>query len=460
MGTLYDKLWEEHSIATQGDLSLLYIDMHYIHEVTSPQAFDGLELANRRLRRPDRTFATMDHNTPTTFDERMNISDELSKIQLDTLKRNCLKHGVRLEDMDSSYNGIIHIIGPELGYTQPGMTIVCGDSHTATHGAFGALAFGIGTSEVEHVFATQTLWQKKLKNLGVKITGTLQNGVFAKDIILSFLKTNGVSVGSGYAVEFYGDAVGAMDMEGRMTLCNMAIEGGAKVGLSAPDEITYEYLKDRERIVQDGNFEAKKDKWRLLRTDSEDDFDRIIEMDISTLKPQITWGTNPGMCVDVDEGFPAIRDENDRKAYEYMGLKEGDLPEDIPVSEVFIGSCTNGRYSDLEAAAAYVKGKKVADNIRAVVVPGSMQVKLAAERSGLARIFIDAGFEWRLPGCSSCLGMNPDIIGAYKHCVSTSNRNFEGRQGANSRTHLASPATAAACAVHGRIVNVSREGKL
>lgn len=456
MKTLYDKVWDNHLIVNQGDLSLLYVDMHYIHEVTSPQAFEGLEIAGRKVRRPDKTFATMDHNTPTQFEERKNIKDFLAKTQLDTLRENCIKHNIRLEDMDSSKNGIVHIIGPELGITKPNMVIVCGDSHTATHGAFGALAFGIGTSEVEHVFATQTIWQKKLKNMGVKITGKLPKGVYAKDIILSFLKQNTVSVGTGYAIEFYGDTIKAMDMEQRMTLCNMAIEGGAKVGMIAPDEITYEYLKEREFAPKGQDYKNKIKQWSNLYTDCERCFDKIIEMDVSNLKPQVSWGTNPSMVVDIDEHFPKEKDINYIKAYQYMGLKAGQKAEDIKVSEVFIGSCTNGRYSDLEESAKYIQGKKVADNIRAVIVPGSMKVKMKAEKTGLAKKFIDAGFEWREPGCSSCLGMNPDLIAPYAHCVSTSNRNFEGRQGKNARTHLVSPSMAVACAVNGKLVDIRK----
>ena len=455
MKTLYDKVWDEHVIATDSDLSLIYVDMHYIHEVTSPQAFEGLEISGRKIRRPDKIFATMDHNTPTIAEERKNITDELAKMQLDTLKQNCIKNNIKLEDMDSDYNGIIHIIGPESGNTRPGMTIVCGDSHTATHGAFGAIAFGIGTSEVEHVFATQSIWQKKLKNLGVKITGMLPQGVYAKDVILAFLKENGVSVGVSSAIEFYGDTVTAMGMEERMTLCNMAIEGGAKVGMIAPDEKTFEYIKNTD-YGKNENFQKDVEKWKTYFTDDESCFDRIITMDVSNLKPQITWGTNPSMTVDVDEEFPEIRDTSDEKAYKYMGLKPNQTSADIPVTEVFIGSCTNGRYSDLEDGAKYIQGKRVDKNIRAVVVPGSMQVRIKAEKTGLAQKYIDAGFEWRLPGCSSCLGMNPDLIDPNKHCISTSNRNFEGRQGKDARTHLVSPAMAVACAVNGKVVDISR----
>lgn len=453
--TLYDKVWDSRIIATQGDLSLLYVDMHYIHEVTSPQAFEGLANSNRRVRRPDKTFATMDHNTPTVKAERENISDSLAKAQLDALEENCKINSIALANLWNEYNGIIHINGPELGHTQPGRLIVCGDSHTATHGAFGAIAFGIGTSEVEHVFATQSIWQKKLKNLGVKITGKLKKGVYAKDVILAFLKENGVSIGSGYAIEFYGDTIKNMSMEERMTICNMAIEGGAKVGMIAFDDVTYKYLMACKYAPKGDELNEKIKKWNLLYTDSEADYDKIITLDVSLLKPQVTWGTNPGMCVSIDEKFPEIRDNNDKKAYEYMNLAPNQKPSDIEITEVFIGSCTNGRLSDLIEASRYIRCKKVAKGIRAVVVPGSMQVKKKAEDIGIAKLFIDAGFQWREPGCSSCLGMNPDLIPEYAHCASTSNRNFEGRQGANSRTHLVSPAMASACAVEGRLVDIS-----
>ena len=456
--TLYDKVWDNHLIKTEGDLSLIYVDMHYIHEVTSPQAFDGIRASGRSIRRVDKTFATMDHNTPTTEKEREFIADELSRMQLDTLRKNCKDFKIPLLDMNSDENGIVHLIGPELGHTQPNRVIVCGDSHTATHGAFGAIAFGIGTSDVEHVFATQTVWQKKLKNLGVKITGKLRKGVYAKDIILAFLKEHGVSVGTGYAVEFYGDTIKSMDMESRMTICNMAIEGGSKVGMIAPDEVTFEYLKDKKFAPKGEDFDKKVQEWKELYTDDESCFDKIIEMDVSNLKPQITWGTNPAMTVNVNESFPEIKDFNDEKAYDYMGLEPNQNSSDINVTHIFIGSCTNGRYSDLLEVAKYIGDKKVKKNIKAVIVPGSMRVKLLAEKTGLAQKFIDAGFEWRLPGCSSCLGMNPDLIAPYAHCISTSNRNFEGRQGQNARTHLVSPAMAGACAVHGRVVDISEEG--
>lgn len=457
MSTLYDKVWDKHVVKTKGELTLMYIDMHYIHEITSPQAFEGIRQKGRKIRRPDRIFATMDHNTPTTACQRVNIEDPLAKEQLTSLEQNCKEFGIKLAHMNDDDNGIVHIIGPELGITLPGMTIVCGDSHTATHGAFGALSFGIGTTEVEHVFATQCLWQKKLKNLGIKITGKLKKGVYAKDIILALLGKYGVAMGAGYAAEFYGDAIENMSMEERMTLCNMSIEGGAKIGMIAPDKTTIDYIQGRKYSPKDEKLQKIIEESKTLYTDNESDYDKVLELDINELKPQITWGTNPSMVVSIDEKFPKAIDINYEKAYEYMGLKEGQNIDDIEVSEVFIGSCTNGRYSDLKEAADQVRGKKVKNGIKAIVVPGSMGVRRKAEKEGIADIFIEAGFEWRLPSCSSCLGMNPDLVEEYKHCVSTSNRNFEGRQGKNARTHLASPATAAASAVYGKIVDVSDE---
>lgn len=450
MTTLYDKLFDQHIIAGfDQTLKLLYIDQHFIHEVTSPQAFEGLRLAGRKVRRPDKTFATMDHNTPSILEQRKNITDEVSKAQLDALKKNCAEFGIELADLFDKRNGIVHMVGPELGLTLPAKSIVCGDSHTATHGAFGALAFGIGTSEVEHVFATQTIWQPKLKNLGIKVNGKLNKGVFAKDLILYILNKYGVSVGSGYAMEFFGEVISAMTMEERMTLCNMSIEGGAKVGLVAPDKTTFDYCRGRTYAPKGEDFELKIKEWEKLKTDSEADFDKLIEIDAAEIKPQITWGTNPEMGGAVDELIPADN--------EYMAFKKGMNKKDIPLKHIFIGSCTNGRLSDLQAAAEIVKGRKVAPNIKAVVVAGSMQVKAEAEKLGLDKIFLEAGFEWREPSCSSCLGMNPDLIPAYEHCASTSNRNFEGRQGKNARTHLVSPAMAAAAAVMGHFVDISKD---
>lgn len=457
MSTLYDKLWDRHVIAGAGEaLQLLYIDQHLIHEVTTPQAFDGLRAHGRKVRRPDKTFATMDHNTPTILADRKHITDSVSKAQLDALAKNCAEFGIELADMFDSRNGIVHMVGPELGLTLPGKTVVCGDSHTATHGAFGALAHGIGTSEVEHVLATQTLWQKKLKNLGVKITGKLPQGVYAKDVILHLLDTYGVSVGAGYAMEFFGDAVSAMDMEARMTLCNMSIEGGAKVGLVAPDATTFAYVEGRQYAPKGEAFKKAVADWETLKTDIENDYDKLITLDISHLKPQVTWGTNPGMGGDVTENVPNEKTEANEKALNYMAFRAGEAKRDFPIKHVFIGSCTNGRLSDLRAAADIFKGRKVANGVKAVIVPGSMMVKHQAEAEGLDKIFKEAGCDWREPGCSSCLGMNPDLIPAHEHCASTSNRNFEGRQGKNACTHLVSPAMAAACAVRGHFVDISR----
>ena len=455
MKTLFDKVWEKHVITgNEGEAQLLYIDLHLIHEVTSPQAFSGLRIAGRSVRRPDLTFGTMDHNTPTIMADRYNITDETSKAQLDALKRNCEEFGVELADMFNERNGIVHMVGPELGLTLPGKTVVCGDSHTATHGAFGAIAFGIGTSEVEHVLATQTLWQKKPKTMGIEITGKLQKGVYAKDIILHLIKTYGIGLGNGYAFEFFGDTIKSLSMEERMTICNMAIEAGGKSGIIAPDEITFEYIKGREFSPKDEELEKKIKEWKELYTDDILAFDEYIKLDVSTLVPQVTWGTNPEMGMNITDTFPEVKDLNYEKAYKYMDLKPGDSPKNISLKHVFIGSCTNGRLSDLEVVAKIVKGKKVHPNIKAVIVPGSQMVKKQAEEKGFAKIFLDAGFEWREAGCSTCLGMNPDLIPSGEHCASTSNRNFEGRQGKGARTHLVSPAMAAAAAIHGHFIDV------
>jgi len=455
MKTLFDKVWEKHVITgNEGEAQLLYIDLHLIHEVTSPQAFSGLRIAGRSVRRPDLTFGTMDHNTPTIMTDRYNIADETSKAQLDALKRNCEEFGIELADMFNERNGIVHMVGPELGLTLPGKTVVCGDSHTATHGAFGAIAFGIGTSEVEHVLATQTLWQKKPKTMGIEITGKLQKGVYAKDIILHLIKTYGIGLGNGYAFEFFGDTIKSLSMEERMTICNMAIEAGGKSGIIAPDEITFEYIKGREFSPKDEELEKKIKEWKELYTDDVSAFDEYIKLDVSNLVPQVTWGTNPEMGMNITDTFPEIKDLNHEKAYNYMDLKPGDSPKNINLKHVFIGSCTNGRLSDLEVVAKIVKGKKVHPNIKAVIVPGSQMVKKQAEEKGFAKIFLDAGFEWREAGCSTCLGMNPDLIPSGEHCASTSNRNFEGRQGKGARTHLVSPAMAAAAAIHGYFIDV------
>ncbi|HAR6282430.1 TPA: 3-isopropylmalate dehydratase large subunit [Staphylococcus pseudintermedius] len=450
--TLFDKIWDQHTITgQQGEPQLLYIDFHLIHEVTSPQAFEGLRMQKRTLRRPDLTFGTLDHNVPTV--DIFNIKDDIANKQIQALQQNCKDFNVTLFDMGSDEQGIVHMVGPEMGLTQPGKTIVCGDSHTATHGAFGAIAFGIGTSEVEHVFATQTLWQTKPKNLKINVTGQLPKGVYAKDIILHLINQHGVDFGTGYALEFAGETIRNLSMEGRMTICNMAIEAGAKYGLIQPDNTTFAYLEGR-RYAQ--NIEDKLDDWRKLYSDDDAQFDKIIELDVSTLEPQVTWGTSPEMGVSFSTPFPEIQNVNDERAYQYMGLKPGQLATDIPLGYVFLGSCTNARISDLVEASHIVKGNQVHENITAIVVPGSRQVKKEAEAMGLDTIFKDAGFEWREPGCSMCLGMNPDQVPAGVHCASTSNRNFEGRQGKGARTHLVSPAMAAAAAIHGRFVDVRK----
>lgn len=450
--TLFDKIWDQHTITgQQGEPQLLYIDLHLIHEVTSPQAFEGLRMQKRPLRRPDLTFGTLDHNVPTI--DIFNITDDIANKQIQALQQNCKDFNVTLFDMGSDEQGIVHMVGPEMGLTQPGKTIVCGDSHTATHGAFGAIAFGIGTSEVEHVFATQTLWQTKPKNLKINVSGQLPKGVYAKDIILHLINQHGVDFGTGYALEFAGETIRNLSMEGRMTICNMAIEAGAKYGLIQPDETTFEYLKGR-RYAQ--NIENKVDDWRELYSDDDAPFDKVIELDVTHLEPQVTWGTSPEMGVSFNTPFPEIQNVNDERAYQYMDLKPGQLATDIPLGYVFLGSCTNARISDLVEASHIVKGHQVHENITAIVVPGSRQVKKEAEALGLDTIFKDAGFEWREPGCSMCLGMNPDQVPAGVHCASTSNRNFEGRQGKGARTHLVSPAMAAAAAIHGHFVDVRK----
>ena len=452
--TLFDKLWDRHVITgPEGEPQLLYVDLHLIHEVTSPQGFDGLRETNRPVRRPDKTIATVDHNVPT--EDIFNIKDLISKKQIEALQKNCAEFNIPLMDIGTANQGIVHMVGPELGATQPGKIVVCGDSHTATHGAFGAMAFGIGSSEVEHVFATQSIWQKKPKSMGVKITGKLPAGVYAKDIILHLIATYGAAFGSGYAIEFYGDTVEAMTMEERMTICNMSIEFGAKIGMMAPDQTTYDYLRGRRYAPE--NMEKAIADWETLKSDPDAVYDTDIAIDVSDLAPYVTWGTNPGMGVQFGEKFPEIQDKNDERAYNYMDLKPGQTAEDIPLGFVFIGSCTNARLSDLIEAAKYVKGGKVPAHIQAMVVPGSRTVRDAAAELGLDKIFIDAGFEWREPGCSACLGMNPDKVPAGVHCASTSNRNFEGRQGKGSRTHLVSPAMAGAAAVNGKFVDIRKE---
>lgn len=451
--TLFDKVWDRHVVTgEEGQAQLLYIDLQLIHEVTSPQAFEGLRQNGRRVRRPDKTFATMDHNVPTK--DIFHITDLIAKKQIDTLKKNCEEFGIELCDNGSENQGIVHMVGPETGLTQPGKTIVCGDSHTATHGAFGALAFGIGTSEVEHVFATQTLWQKKPKKMGICISGKLQPGVFAKDIILALIAKYGTDFGVGYAAEFYGDTITDLSMEERMTICNMSIEGGAKIGMIAPDQKTIDYLKGRKYAPK--NMALAVSDWQSLYTDEPSAFDKILTLNADELAPYVTWGTNPEMGVSVSEHFPEIKDHNDQKAYDYMALQPGQTPADIPIGYVFIGSCTNGRLSDLQEAAAIIEGQQIKEGITGIVVPGSRPVKKAAEALGLDKIFQQAGFEWREPGCSMCLGMNPDKVPPKVHCASTSNRNFIGRQGKDSRTHLCSPAMAAAAALHGHFVDIRK----
>jgi 3-isopropylmalate/(R)-2-methylmalate dehydratase large subunit len=437
--TLVEKVWENHVVARDdGRPDLLYVDLHLVHEVTSPQAFEGLRLAGRRVRRPDLTVATMDHNVPTGDDTPV---DPLSQQQLETLRRNCEEFGVPLYATGSGREGIVHVIGPELGLTRPGLTIVCGDSHTSTHGAFGALAFGIGTSEVEHVLATQTLWQRRPRTLRIRFVGERAPGVTAKDLVLAAIGRIGVDGGVGHVVEYAGPAIEELSMEGRMTICNMSIEAGARAGLIAPDETTFAYLRERGVPFDE--------RWRELRSDADAAFDREVEIDVGELRPQVTWGTNPGMVVPIDEVVPAPADEAAERALAYMALTPGTPIREIKVDRVFIGSCTNSRIEDLRAAAAVVHGKHVHPDVRAMVVPGSARVKAQAEAEGLDRIFVDAGFEWRRAGCSMCLGMNPDVLAAGERCASTSNRNFEGRQGAGGRTHLVSPEVAAATALAG-----------
>jgi 3-isopropylmalate/(R)-2-methylmalate dehydratase large subunit len=459
--TMFEKIWNKHVVVQEeGKPSLLYIDLHLVHEVTSPQAFEGLRLAGRRVRRPDLTFATVDHNVPTT-DRTLPIEDPISAKQLETLADNCREFGIPLCDLNSPNQGIVHVIGPELGLTLPGKTIVCGDSHTSTHGAFGALAFGIGTSEVEHVLATQCLWQAKPKTLEVHVKGRLQRGVTAKDLILALIAKYGTDFATGTVIEYTGEAIRAMSMEERMTICNMSIEAGAKAGLIAPDDTTFDYLQGREYAPKGEAFERAVAEWRKLATDEGAVFDRRVEIDASEIVPQVTWGTNPSMGAGITDRVPhpdSFPTENERKAVEnalrYMGLEPGTPIQEIRIDRVFIGSCTNSRIEDLRIAAKIAQGKKVASHVRAMVVPGSQQVKRQAEAEGLDRIFLEAGFEWRESGCSMCLGMNPDILQPGERCASTSNRNFEGRQGRGGRTHLVSPAMAAAAAIAGHFVDV------
>ncbi len=444
--SLFDKIWETHEVAP----GLLYIDLHLVHEVTSPQAFDGLRLAGRRVRRPDRTLATADHNVPTDGTPvAARIRDELSRVQVQTLERNCEQFEIPIYSLGSDRQGIVHVIGPELGVTQPGMTIVCGDSHTATHGAFGALAFGIGTSEVEHVLATQCLVQSKPRSMRIRYQGELGFGVTAKDLILATIGQMGVSGATGHVVEFAGPAIEALSMEGRMTVCNMTIEGGGRAGMIAPDETTFEYV-----IGRDAAPSSVPDQWRALSSDEGASFDRELVVDAGAVSPMVTWGTNPEMVIGVGDPVPEPRSEQDQRALHYMGLEPGTPVREIKLDRVFIGSCTNSRIGDLRAAAEVVRGRRVADSVYAMVVPGSQRVKEQAEQEGLHEVFRAAGFDWRGAGCSMCLGMNPDIAAPGERVASTSNRNFEGRQGRGARSHLVSPQMAAAAAIEGRFVDI------
>ena len=458
--TIIEKIWENHVVhREEGHPDLLYIDLHLIHEVTSPQAFEGLRINNRKVRRPDLTFATMDHNVPTL--NREVIRDEIAKKQLETLKKNCEEFDIKLADMFHPDQGIVHVIGPQLGLTQPGKTIVCGDSHTSTHGAFGAIAFGIGTSEVEHVLATQTIWQRKPKTLNVHVEGDLGPGVTAKDLILAIIAKFGVSFGQGYIIEYTGKAIRDLTMEGRMTVCNMSIEAGARAGLISPDEKTIEYLRGRRYVPKGEEFERVAEEWLALATDEGAEYDKTLTIRAEEIEPQVTWGTNPGMCVPISGKTPSLAEVDNKdevkRALEYMGLVENQPMTEIEIDHVFIGSCTNSRLSDLRKAAEIVRGRKIHPNIkRAIVVPGSWVVKAEAEKEGLDQIFKDAGFEWRDSGCSMCLGMNEDIVPPGGRCASTSNRNFEGRQGTGARTHLVSPEMAAAAAIAGHFVDVRK----
>ena len=458
--TLFEKIWNSHVVEQlDEDLALIYIDLHLVHEVTSPQAFESLRINSRKVRRPDLTVATIDHNVPTL--DRFNIKDPISMQQIETLRKNCEDFKVPIYDIDNINQGIVHVIGPELGLTQPGMTIVCGDSHTSTHGAFGALAFGIGTSEVEHVLATQTLLQKKPKTMSVEATGKLPFGVTPKDLILSIIGKIGVDGGTGHAIEFRGEAFENMSMEGRMTVCNMTIEGGGRAGMIAPDEKTIEFVQGKKFSPKGKNLEKLIEMWRELKTEKDAKFDTEVEINCSDLEPHISWGTNPGQVIGVNSLIPDPNDydtpekkSNAESALEYMGLEAGQKISDVKIDRVFIGSCTNGRLEDLRAAAKLIDGKKVNRDVNAMVVPGSGIVKMLAEKEGLDKIFVNSGFEWREAGCSMCLAMNPDKLSPQERCASTSNRNFEGRQGKDGRTHLVSPEMAAAAAIEGHFVDV------
>ena len=460
--TLFEKVWEQHVVVEpKGEPTVLYVDLQLVHEVTSPQAFEGLRLAGRKVRRPDRTVATVDHNVPTTIEGRLKIVDQIAATQIATLRANCAEFGIEFYDVDSRDQGIVHVIGPELGITKPGMTIVCGDSHTSTHGAFGALAFGIGTSEVEHVLATQTLPQSKPKTFRISVEGVLPLGVTAKDMILAIIGQIGTDGATGCVVEYAGSAIRALSMEGRMTVCNMSIEAGARAGMIAPDEKTFAYLKDRRFSPKGEEWKRAVAEWSKLPTDPGAKFDRELVINAATLVPYVSWGTSPGMVAPVTASVPdpaSAPNEQERKgmerALEYMGLEPKTPLDTIAIDRVFIGSCTNGRLEDLRAAARIASGYKVSTHVSAMVVPGSQAVKAQAEAEGLDKVFREAGFDWREPGCSMCLGMNPDILSPGERCASTSNRNFEGRQGRGGRTHLVSPEMAAAAAIAGHFVDI------
>lgn len=461
--TIIEKIWNNHLVQDEpGKSSIIYIDLHLVHEVTSAQAFEGLRMNGRKVRRPELTLATMDHNIPTT-DRSLPLNDPLSKKAIDTLENNCKEFGVECFNMQSSLNGIVHIIGPYLGITQPGKTIVCGDSHTSTHGAFGALAFGIGTSEVEHVLATQCLQQFKPQTMEIRVNGKLPHGITAKDVILHIIGKIGTAGATGYVIEYTGDVIKNLSMEERMTVCNMSIEAGARAGLISPDEKTFNYVKGRKRAPQGADFDKAVSEWKKLATDPGARYDKVIEFNAKDVLPQVTWGTSPGMGCDIEKTTPdpaKISDPSEKntveKALEYMGLKPNQPMKGLPIERVFIGSCTNGRIEDLRAATKVIKGYKVAKGVRAMVVPGSQLVKADAEKEGLDKLFKEAGFEWRESGCSMCLGMNEDILVPEERCASTSNRNFEGRQGKGGRTHLVSPAMAAAAAIKGSFTDIRK----
>ena len=459
--TMFEKIWDAHVVHDEpGQSTVLYVDLHLVHEVTSPQAFDGLRVAGRKVRRPKLTVATADHNVPT-WDRSRPVTDDISRLQLETLSRNCEEFGITLYDMRSPGQGIVHIIGPEQGYSQPGQVIVCGDSHTSTHGAFGAFALGIGTTQVEQVLATQCLVQAKLKTMEVRVDGPLPFGVTAKDLVLGIIGHIGIDGGRGHVIEYTGEAVRSLTMEGRMTVCNMTIEGGARAGMVAPDDVTFDYMRGRPQVPRGDDFEAAVEQWSGLATDPNATFDTVVKIDAGALEPMVSWGTNPGMVVPVTGRVPdpgSLSDTADRRAaeraLEYMDLEPDTPMQDIRIDRVFLGSCTNARIEDLRAAAEVARGREVSDHVHAMVVPGSTAVKKEAEAEGLDRIFKDAGFDWREAGCSMCLGMNPDILQPGERCASTSNRNFEGRQGKGGRTHLISPQMAAAAAIAGHFVDI------